>query len=368
MADTLDPTMQFVVNSGSIRFRMDTDEWKSAYYTDINEFISALVTAAPIDGVMTYNDSGAIYDKTVEQPGDAEGHINMPSPILKINPRVGEWQNAEVVLNPSTSNGLWFEFAPEIVADVTWFTMVIHMGESKIHYHICSRPNRLIYWCLIRTPYGELSVCLGSSLNIAEYQHPSDVPIDSPTIIRNNLCKFTPITFSIINVVNSITNTSGHAGIVVTHSSSNLSPIADSSPYGFHVDEHITIGNGGSAYVTSGAEVRIDGQFYKPLLVTSDVEYYCAVSHGRYTDIKSTGQGTYLVSAYHPASICVGLTTLFEEWGTTIDPHGIDGEYPHAGPECVQVGSNWFIRSGGMFLQIPEPVTTSQGNDDNNED
>lgn len=367
MADTLDPTMQFVVNSGSIRFRMDTDEWKSAYYTDINEFISALVSSAPIDGVMSYSDSGVIYDKTVEQPGDAEGHINMPSPILKVNPRVGEWQNAEVILNASTSNGLWFEFVSETRSSVVWFTMLIHMGESKIHYHMCQEPNRLINWCIIRTPYGELSVCMGSHLNLSEYDHPDDVPKESQTDIRNNLCKFTPITFSIINVVNSITNTSGHAGIVVPYSTGFIAGIADSGPYGFHVDQHIYVGNGGSEYVTTGAEVRLDTAFYNPLLVTSDVEYYCGVSNRRYTDIKSTAQGNYLVPAYHPASICIGLTTMFEEWGTTIDPHGIDGEYPHAGPECVQIGSNWFIRSGGMFLQIPEPVTTNQGNDNNDE-
>lgn len=350
MADELviDPATNYVyMTAEQIRFRTDTQEWRDAFNADLDVLVQRILEACPYDGKMNTNNG----DTKVDVPNWSPA-LNNPTLIADATI---SWH--DIVLTSVTTDPIHFDFTEETDNDGAYFTIRIYVGDGVLHYRVCKGANHLINWCIVRSQAGDVGLIFGRGADISSCKHPSDVHYESPVILKNNLVQYTPITLAIVNAIDSIENVAGFGGLIIPYTVNGRLPVtADNSEFEYKLNGTLMIGNVGSLYFDSpgGDEYSLKGGFYSPVLVTSDTKFYSRmfVGTGRSPDIAATNQGNYLVASYSPASRCVSGTAMVMEWGTTIDPHRIDDQYEHPGPDLVQLDQNYFLRSGGLFFPV----------------
>lgn len=353
--EELDNAVQYVVSCGYIRVRTDTMAWKDAAALDISTFISALAGACP---------NGNVEDWTAS---------TNPPKFIQTGGVIGsslDYTGGSIFVNSNTSIELRMQF---VIQNDNSFHIIVKNGACK--YDMLISPGgaaRPCYWAILRGDMGELAVVLGydADTNLNSISNPNDFSGDHPVDIKNNLCRYTTVTFFMAHVADSLYNTTGYCAVMIPcppTGPGSSTPYEASDEFA-EFETYIDVANIGidTHYRRQLPSGSYAGYMPKYYMVAGDNVYY-AKNHEDSIPITlfSYLAPTYnLVPAYSPMSRCVSVTTLMETWGGMPDPNGSGTTgVPHLGPESIEIGSSTslkhFIRSGNIFM----PVTPSASPD-----
>lgn len=359
-----DPAMHYLVAGGTIRARVNTDEWRAAAESDIYELLSAIFSAAkPAD-----ND-----DKPSESSNPP--YLVESAQSKGVNP-------ARITLKSNSNLPLYLEIG---FNSSTLYIKAVSGNCTYTYSKNTNHPNRPCHWAVLRGNYGETCVLMGvdDSFDLTSIEHPAEYAQHAPIPVemRNNLCKYTTPSFFITHVMDSLTNNTGYSAILIpvspTGNGCSINYSQGDSYKEFISYMNVSTFSGTSVantYYTPQSPPNVSG-YWMPLyyMVSGDITYYANNQDDPIpTSLFSTTAFTYqLTAAFSPMSRCVTCSTLMEVWGSTPIPDDTTGVI-HTGPEVIVMGSGaeakYYLRAGNIFVPVSAPPEDPESEDDDDEE
>lgn len=325
MAEYLDQASRFIINSGYILARNNTDAWSDRFNSDLNHFLFAVASS---------------------QPSLINGNIQ----VIGIS--------KAIFINSTTSNVLSLGF----YINNGSFYMKVKCGELSYADISLGATNYPYYWVIYRAKDGDIGVSIGrdsrSDRNLTTYDTPDMFVGDPPSDVRQQMAKFTPVTFWIVSAIDSIYNTNNKGALIIPIS--NFNTVNDSTEFKKHFED-----TGKSLayiyYATDPSSLSKEGR-HSSVFLTGDSTFYGRAMLARPIQITASSTVNYLVPAFGNASRCVGEHALMLLWGSDNDPDGYDSNVAHKGPLVWDSGTDKFLSCNDIFL--PVELTDSSDDDD----
>ena len=340
-----DHASPYIVAHGVIRASNDSESWVNAFKGDIiSFFVGGLSTSAGslLGSLNLSADGGTLQIRSTAQTNFRfDIHYDERNNcIVKL-----KWGNLhEHILidnfNPSNKHPIYWVI----------YKGVARTGRSDTEMTTGYAPDIMV------TMARDNSKTLTGS--VSSYTPPTDEEWET---IFDNMCKYTPASFMIVNVLNSLTNNMAGAGIVSLvcdlFSPSELWQESTLWEPGYCIVPNKSSGHRIQRYYSEPhvAEPNIP----KSILFCGDTPYYPlpdgSNSYGFGMISNQFAPIFYRSPMWSPASACITVNSLRQVWGNRLDPNGVEMHVPHVGPELIHSDDGYYLRCYDMWMPVAPP-------------
>ena len=331
-SETHDPAAAYIVECGVLRASYRNDDWVAAFKSDLVTFLVALAKQS----------GGLIGSSNISQAGAT---LSLHSPV-----------STDFKMVCDIPSGI----DPTIY--LRWTTPgATHRYNLVTNFRISDR--RPIYWAIYKGA-SDIGVTLARNGrvrlpdSIGSYTPPTD---EEWLTIKDNLCYFTPCSFYIIGMLDSLRNRNGYTGVLVPSS------IRSNLQISWTANANLETGR----YINNSRSIPGIQQYYDPehapqatqdiellgtTLLCGDSPYYPTNDNSSpLTPMvsSSTAPIDHVGPAWHPGTACIATSMKTLYWGHTIakDSYSSSPQLARVGPELVSHGSG---SSAQTFLKCYE--------------
>lgn len=336
-SETHDPAAAYIVECGVLRASSQNEDWTAAFKSDLVTFLVALAR----------HSGGLIGTSNISQAGAS---LSLHSPVstdFKMVCEIPTGSDPTIYLSWTTPGANHR------------YNLVTNFNTSSKHP---------IYWAIYKG-ISDIGVTLASAnrvtlpASVSSYTPPTD---EEWLTIKDNLCYFTPCSFYIIGMLDSLRNRDGYTGVLITSNRKVNLQISWTADANIETGRYIsTTGSApgvGQYYTEDAAQTSSqDIGLLGTTLLCGDSPYYPI--NGKYSPLtnmvsSSTAPIDHIGPAWHPGTACIATSMKTLYWGHTIakDSYSSSPQLARVGPKLETHGSGsdaqLFLRSYEAYMPV----------------